>query len=131
MGEKNKTNKNNKTSKNPVSKDKNIKKSNKELKKDIKKMNPKKKKGKVGKIILITILVIILLGIIAAGVVIGMIFSEFSDDWTMNKEDLVMGETNSKVVDSEGNLLAVLTGDENRQPVTLNEMSKYLPKKNF
>lgn len=128
MGEKKKSNSNTKKTKNPVSKDKNIKKSNKELKKDMKKMNPKKKKGKAKKIILISILVIILIGIIAAGVVVGMIFSAFGEDWKMSKEDLVMGDTNSKLVDSEGNLLATLSGDETRQPITLGEMSSYLPK---
>ena len=131
MVEKEKSNKSNKKSKDSVSKDKNIKKSNKELKKDIKKMDSKGKKGKKGKakkIILITILVIILLGIIATGVVIGMIFSEFGDDWKMNKEDLVMGDANSQIYDIDGELLATLSGDETRQPVTLDEMAEYLPK---
>ena len=132
MVEKDKSKKSNKNSKSSISKDKNIKKSNKELKKDIKKMdskgNKKGKKGKAKKIILITILVIILLGIIAAGVVIGMIFSEFGDDWKMRKEDLVMGDANSQVFDMDGELLATLSGDETRQPVTLDEMAEYLPK---
>lgn len=128
MGENKKSKGNTKKTKNPVSKDKNIKKSNKELKKDMKKMDPKKKKGKAKKIILITFLVIILLGIIAAGVLVGMIFSAFGDEWKMSKDDLVMGETNSRVLDSEDNLLAILSGDETRQPVTLDEMSPYLPK---
>ena len=90
----------NKKSKNPVSKDKNIKKANKDLKKDMKKMNGGKKR-KVGKIILITFLVLCLIGVIAAGVVIGMIFSKFSDDWKMDKEDLVMGDANSQLVDAD------------------------------
>ena len=128
MGENKKSKGNTKKTKNLVSKDKNIKKSNKELKKDMKKMDPKKKKGKAKKIILITFLVIILLGIIAAGVLVGMIFSAFGDEWKMSKDDLVMGETNSRVLDSEDNLLAILSGDETRQPVTLDEMSPYLPK---
>ena len=131
MVEKEKSNKSNKKSKDSVSKDKNIKKSNKELKKDIKKMDSKGKKGKKGKvkkIILITILVIILLGIIAAGVVIGMIFSEFGDDWKMSKEDLVMGDANSQIYDIDGEFLDTLSGDETRQPVTLDEMAEYLPK---
>lgn len=112
---------------NSISKDKKVKDSNKELKKDIKKMN-KKPKSKVKKIILIVFLVLILLGIIAVGTVIGMVFSAFGDEWKMNKEDLIMGETNSKILDSEGNLLAILTGDETRQPITLDEMAAYLPK---
>lgn len=132
MVEKNNSKKSNKKSKSAVSKDKNIKQANKELKKDIKKMDSKGgkkgKKGKAKKIILITILVIILLGIIAAGVVIGMIFSEFGDDWKMSKEDLVMGDANSQVYDIDGELLATLSGDETRQPVTLDEMAEYLPK---
>lgn len=123
----NKNSRNSNTRKNSVSKDKSIKKSNKELKKDIKKMKGKKKR-KIGKIILITFLILFLLGVIAAGVAIGMIFSTYSEDWKMNKEDLVMGDANSRIVDSEGKELAVLTGDETRKPVTLGEMSRYLPK---
>ena len=127
MVEKKKSKGNTKKTKNPVSKDKTIKKSNKELKKDIKKMNPKKKK-KIGKIILITFLILMLLGIIAVGVVIGLVFKTYGEEWKMDKNDLVMGESNSKVLDSEDNLLTILTGDETRQPVTLDEMSTYLPK---
>lgn len=129
MGNKKKTKNHTNKTKDPISKDKNIKESNKELKKDMKKMKTKKKKKrKVLKIILITFLILILLAIIAVGVVIGMIFSEFGDDWKMSKEDLVMGAANTKLVDMEGNLLAVLTGDETRQPITLDQMAPYLPK---
>lgn len=57
-----------------------------------------------------------------------MIFSAFGEDWKMSKDDLVMGDTNSKVVDAEENISAILSGDETRQPITLDEMSSYLPK---
>ena len=35
---------------------------------------------------------------------------------------------NSVIIDSEGSVLAELTGDENRKTITLEEMSPYLPK---
>ena len=119
---------NKKTSNKKITNSKDIKKSNKKLKKDVKKSKNGKKKGKVKKIILITFLVLFLLGIIATGATIGIVVSTFKEDWVINKDDLVITGANSTVVDKDGKVLAVLTGDEARQPITLDKMTEYLPK---
>ena len=100
-------------------KEKNIKTTNK---------TKSKKKRNIKKIILITFLVLFILGIILAGVLIGTFFGMFGDELKIEKKDLIVGATNSKVVDKDGDLLAVIAGDEKRQVISLDEMAPYLPK---
>lgn len=88
----------------------------------------KKKKRSIKKIILITILVLFLLCIIAAGVLVGIFFGMFGDELKIEKKDLIVGATNSKVIDKDGELLAVIAGDEKRQVISIDEMPEYLPK---
>lgn len=76
------------------------------------------------KIIFITLLLVFVVG---AGVMAGLIFGLWGDDLNINLTELVLAE-NSIIVDSEGNTIAELSGDENRKIITLEEMSPYLPK---
>lgn len=76
------------------------------------------------KIIFITLLLVIVVG---AGVIAGLVFGLWGDDLNINLTELVLAE-NSIIVDSEGNTIAELSGDENRKVITLEEMSPYLPK---
>ena len=102
---------------------------------------PKKGKNKKGKkdkfsdrhpklMIALKILIILflLLCVIGAGVVAGMFFGLFGDDFEITKEELQIGTANSVVVDQNGGVIANLSGDEKRKIITLEDMSQYLPK---
>ncbi len=76
----------------------------------------------------ICVLIFLLLCVIGAGVVAGVFFGLFGDDFEISKEELTIGAANSVIVDSEGNTVTNLSGDEKRKIITLDDMSEYLPK---
>ncbi len=85
-----------------------------------------KKSKKIWKrLILGMIILFVILAIIAVAVVIG-IFS--SSKYNVSREQLIIKNFNSKVVDSEGNVVATVRGDENRKWVSIEDMPEYLPK---
>ena len=57
-----------------------------------------------------------------------MVYCGWGDDFEIKKEELVIKQSNSEVVDSAGTVIAELSGDESRKIITLDDMSKYLPK---
>ncbi|MBR4261383.1 MAG: transglycosylase domain-containing protein, partial [Clostridia bacterium] len=85
----------------------------------------RKKHAKLIKALLITAIVILLAILIALGVFAGIFFS---DKFALTREDLLIGTSNTMIYDSEGNLIAELSGKENRKIVSIDEMSPYLPK---
>ena len=85
----------------------------------------KKNKKKWKKILLGIIIVCIALAAIGVAVAIG-IFS--SSKYKVTREQLVINNFNTKVLDSEGNVVATLNGEENRKWVSLEDMPEYLPK---
>ncbi len=96
---------------------------------------PKGKKNKFSKrhpklmmAIKIIIVLILLLCVIGAGIVAGMFFGLFGDDFEITKEELKIGAANSVIVDSNGAVIANLSGDEKRKIITLEDMAEYLPK---
>ena len=106
---------------------KRTKKGNKDAKSKRKdtKMKFKYKHPKLALKILLIILVILI--VVGAGVGIGLIFGIEKEDFSIDMSDLIMKE-NSTIVDTDGNVLAELNGDESRKIITLEEMSPYLPK---
>ena len=113
-----------------VSKKKKIKKdeNNSKVDKKNKKGKGKKKKNtKRRKIIRIVLLSLLLIILIAAGVIFGMIY-RIAQDARLGIEDLVIKYENSEVRDKDGNTIAVLSGEENRESIKLEEMAPYLPK---
>lgn len=91
----------------------------------------KKKKRKHPKLMLFIkiILALIVIGIIVgAGVVAGLFFGFFGDDLKISVEDLDIKMENSVLIDLDGNQIATLNGDENRQIISLSEMGEYIPK---
>lgn len=106
-----------------------ISKENKENKKEIKRAKKVKFKDKHPKIALtikILIILFLLIGVIGAGVLVGIIYGAFGDEFEITVEELVQPSSNSIIYDSEGKVLAELNGDENRKNITLDEMSQYL-----
>ena len=88
----------------------------------------KKKHPKLMLVIKIIIILFLLLCVIGAGIIAGLFFGLFGNDFEISKEDLKIKESNSVVVDRDGNVIANLSGDEKRKIVTLEEMADYLPK---
>ena len=76
----------------------------------------------------IFLILFLLLCIVVAGVIAALFFGVFGDDFEITKEELVISASNSKIVDSKGNVIADLSGDEKRKIVTLDQMAEYLPK---
>lgn len=76
----------------------------------------------------ILIVLFLLLCVIGAGIVAGMFFGLFGDDFEITKEELKIGAANSVVVDANGGVIANLSGDEKRKIITLEDMADYLPK---
>ena len=76
----------------------------------------------------IAIILFLLLCVIGAGIVAGMFFGLFGDEFEITKEELKIGAANSVVVDSNGAVIANLSGDEKRKIITLEDMADYLPK---
>ena len=75
------------------------------------------------KIILLLLIALIVAG---TGIIIGMIYGGWGDDFAITKEELVIGSSNSIILDKDGNKLAELRGDENRKIIRLNEMPENL-----
>lgn len=95
-------------------------------KKDVK-MKFKYKHPKLALALKIFLIIFVLLAVVGAGIVAGLMFGLWGDDLNINMSELVLAE-NSVIIDPEGNILAELSGDENRKIITLEEMSPYLPK---
>lgn len=118
-----------KTAGNNKLKSKKIKNENKDIKAKSKdtKLKFKHKHPKLALALKIMLILFLILCVIGAGVVIGLIYGLWGDDLKINISDLILQE-NSVIVDTDGNIIAELTGDENRKIITLEEMSPYLPK---
>lgn len=95
---------------------------NKKVKKGSK---SKKNHSTLKKVIIVAVILFFLLLLIAGGVFVGIFFS---DKFAITKEDLLIGYSNTIVYDADGNVIAELSGKENRKIISLNEMSEYLPK---
>ena len=95
-------------------------------KKDVK-MKFKYKHPKIALTLKIFLIIFIILLVVGTGIVGGLIYRLWGDDLNIDITELVLDE-NSIIVDSEGNVIAELSGDENRKIITLQEMSPYLPK---
>lgn len=95
-------------------------------KKDVK-MKFKYKHPKLALLFKIMVITFIILFVVAAGILGGLIFGLWGDDLNIDMTELVLAE-NSVIIDSEENVLAELSGDENRKIITLQEMSPYLTK---
>lgn len=91
----------------------------------------KDKKGKHPKLMLtlkIIAIIIVACIIIGAGVVAGVFFGFFGEDLKITADALNIKTENSVLIDINGNEVAKLNGDENREVILMSEMGEYLPK---
>ena len=95
---------------------------------EVKKRQGKNTHPKLKMAIKIFLVLFLLLCVIGAGIVAGMFFGLFGDEFEITKEELKIGASNSVIVDSNGNVIANLSGDEKRKVITLEDMADYLPK---
>ena len=90
-----------------------------------------KKKGinpKVKIALKILIIIILLACVVGAGIITAMFFGVFGDDFEITKDELVVGSSNTIVLDKSGKEIANLSTDEKRKVISLSEMPDYLPK---
>ena len=98
------------------------------------KKSKKQKKNKVKKhpklrfFIKSVVILFLLTIVVLAGVLAGVFFGLFGDDFEITKDELKIGAANSVIVDVNGNVIANLSGDEKRKIITLEDMADYLPK---
>ena len=90
--------------------------------------NKKIKHPKLRMFFKIILTIFLLVCVIGAGIIAGAFFGLFGNEFEITQEELKIGASNSVIVDSSGNVIANLSGDEKRKIITLGEMSDYLPK---
>ncbi len=76
----------------------------------------------------IAVVIFLLLCVIGAGIVAGIFFGLFGDEFEITKEELTAGSSNTIVLDSENKEIANLNVEEKRKTISLSEMPEYLPK---
>ena len=111
----------NKKAKRRVVNNRKERKKNKETK-FLKKQGFFEKHKKFALFLKINLLLIIALIVAVTGIIIGMIYGGWGDDFAITKEELVIGSSNSIILDKDGNKLAELRGDENRKIIRLSDM---------
>ena len=97
-------------------------------KKNKKKGKFSRKHPKIVMIIKLMLILFLLICVIGAGIIAGIFFGLFGDEFEITKDELKIGASNSIIVDANGTVVANLSGDEKRKVITLEEMSDYLPK---
>ena len=83
------------------------------------------KAARTFKVIGIAIAILI---IILAGIVVGMFCGLFGSDFSITRDELLVGDSNSMILDNNGDTIALLNADENRKIISKADMSDYLPK---
>ena len=74
----------------------------------------------------ILLLIIVMVAVVGTGILVGMLYGGWGDDFEITKEELVIGSSNTIVLDKDGNKLAELSGDENRKIIKLDQMPQNL-----
>ena len=77
-------------------------------------------------ILRIILLLIIVLAVAATGIVVGMLYGGWGEQFEISEEELVIGSSNSVILDKDGNKLAELSGDANRKIIRLDQMPENL-----
>ncbi len=102
---------------------KNVREFKKIKNKDDSKKN-KKKHSKLKKVIIILFLLMVLVALVGIGIFCGIFFS---DKFALSREDLLLSNANTIIYDKDGNVIAELSGAENRKIISYDQMVKYIP----
>lgn len=100
----------------------------KKEKKEKKAKGEKKKHPKLKMFFKVLLVMIILSVVIVGGILGAIIYRCIWGDWAISKDELTIKFENSTMYDKDGNVVAVLTGNENREIISKDEMSPYIPK---
>ena len=100
-------------------------KASKKIKNDKDNKKTKKKHRILKRVILTIFALVLLLILIGAGIIAGIFFS---DKFKLTEDDLTIKNINGNVLDKDGNIVATLSGTENRKIVSTEDMPEYLPK---
>jgi len=131
MAKKDKKNKNEKIKKTKTKKEiknKEVEKENKKNRKKGKKLKFKDKHPRISLAIKLFIILFLVACFAAAGIIIGLIYGAWGEEFEISKDELAIAASNTVILDSDGNKIADLSGDERRKIITLEQMSEYLPK---
>lgn len=91
--------------------------------KKVNKKNKSIKKKKIWPKILLAFVILIIIGVgVCAGLLVGL-----STKYAITADDLIINLSNSVVLDTDNNQIAVLSGTENRKILSKNQMGSYLP----
>lgn len=101
------------------------KQNEKEIKKS-KKIKFKDKHPKIALTIKILLIIFLLVAVVGTGIFIGAIYGALGDEFKITVEELVEPASNSIIYDRDENVIAELSGDENRKNISLDDMSQYL-----
>ena len=88
----------------------------------VRKSNNNKKLKKHPKLVMffkILVILFLLLCVIGAGIIAGMFFGLFGNEFEITKDELKIGASNSVIVDKNGGVITNLSGDEKRKIITL------------
>lgn len=97
--------------------------------KNNRKINKRKNKHpKLKMFFKIMLIIFLLLCVVGAGIVAAMFFGLFGDEFEITKAELTAGDSNTIVLNKNGEEIANLSAKENRRNITLEEMPDYLPK---
>ena len=105
----------------------NTKQPNNKISKKIKKNKFSKRHPKIALCIKLFIITTLIALIVGAGIAVAMLYGMWGEDFEITEAELGLNG-NSVLYDSEGKVLAELSGDENRKIIKLDDMSTYLPK---
>ena len=84
----------------------------------------KKKHTKLKRAILILFLLAVLAILVCVGIFCGIFFS---DKFALSQEDLSLSNANTVIYDKNGKVIAELSGKENREIISYDEMTENLP----
>lgn len=90
-----------------------------------KKIKFSKKHPKLTITIRLILLVLVMVAVVGSGIVVGMLYGAWGQEFEISEEELLING-NSVVLDTDGKVIAELSGAENRKIITLEEMPKNL-----
>lgn len=111
----------------PIKKPQNKKIKNKTQSKTTQKEKKQKKKHPKLRMFLKVMLVMIILSVvIVGGIFAAILYRCLWGDWAISEDTLDIKYKNTAMLDKDGNVVAMLSGDENREIISKDEMSPYL-----